>query len=145
ACGDPKAAFKVAILDPELTLTLPRHVTAIAGYDALSHAVESYVTTKRTMVSDLFARDAWRLLEAHYAGVLATAAALAAGQALRGRAGCPARCASWARRAIICRTSPRTRRRSGPARSTRAPSTPALHSPSTKTRTNGMQGCVTNG
>ncbi len=78
ACGDHKAAFKVAILDPELTVTLPRRVTAVAGYDALSHAVESYVTTKRTIVSDLFARDAWRLLEAHYERVLETAPALAA-------------------------------------------------------------------
>jgi alcohol dehydrogenase len=78
ACGDHKAAFKVAILDPELTVTLPRRVTAVAGYDALSHAVESYVTTKRTIVSDLFARDAWRLLEAHYERVLETTPALSA-------------------------------------------------------------------
>ena len=70
ACGDPQAAFRVAILDPELTVTQPRTVTAIAGFDALSHAVESYVTTKRTVLSDLFARDAWRLLAAHYERVL---------------------------------------------------------------------------
>jgi alcohol dehydrogenase len=71
ACGDPKAAFRVAILDPALTVSQPRQVTAIAGYDALSHAVESYVTAKRNPVSDLFARDAWRLLERHYERVLA--------------------------------------------------------------------------
>ena len=63
ACGDPKAAFRVAILDPALTVTQPREVTAMAGYDAISHAVESYVTTRRSDASDLFARDAWRLLE----------------------------------------------------------------------------------
>ena len=45
ACGDPKAAFRVAILDPALTVSQPRAVTAIAGYDAISHAVESYVTS----------------------------------------------------------------------------------------------------
>jgi alcohol dehydrogenase class IV len=82
ACGDHKAAFKVAILDPELTVTLPRRVTAVAGYDALSHAVESWVTTKRTIVSDLFARDAWRLLEGHYERVLETMPALAARAAM---------------------------------------------------------------
>jgi alcohol dehydrogenase len=71
ACGDPKAAFRVAILDPVLTVTQPRQVTAIAGFDAISHAVESYVTAKRTPVSDLFAREAWRLLEANYQRVLA--------------------------------------------------------------------------
>ena len=70
ACGDPKAAFRVAILDPALTVSQPRAVTAIAGYDALSHAVESYVTTRRTDISDVFARDAWRRLSAHYERVL---------------------------------------------------------------------------
>jgi alcohol dehydrogenase len=71
ACGDPKAAFRAAILDPTLTVSQPRAVTAIAGYDAISHAVESFVTSKRTPMSDLFARDAWRLLETHYERVLA--------------------------------------------------------------------------
>jgi alcohol dehydrogenase len=71
ACGDPKAAFRIALLDPELTLSQPREVAAVAGYDAISHAVESYVTTRRTEMSDVFAADAWRLLEAHYERVLA--------------------------------------------------------------------------
>ena len=71
ACGDAKAAFRIAILDPELTRTQPRAVAAIAGYDAISHAVESFVTLRRTEVSDLFARDAWRRLERHYERVLA--------------------------------------------------------------------------
>jgi alcohol dehydrogenase len=78
ACGDPKAAFRVAILDPALTVSQPRAVTAIAGYDALSHAVESYVTTKRTEISDLFARDAWQRLEVHYERVLHDPADLSA-------------------------------------------------------------------
>ncbi|MBI4265845.1 MAG: iron-containing alcohol dehydrogenase [Acidobacteria bacterium] len=71
ACGDSKAAFRVAVLDPVLTVSQPRAVTAAAGYDAISHAVEAYVTATRTGVSDLFARDAWRLLESHYERVLA--------------------------------------------------------------------------
>ena len=54
ACGDPKAAFRAAILDPLLTRSQPREVTATAGYDAISHAVESYVTTRRTPVSRSF-------------------------------------------------------------------------------------------
>ncbi|MDT7604650.1 MAG: alcohol dehydrogenase [Acidobacteriota bacterium] len=70
ACGDPSAAFRVALLDPLLTLSQPREVTAVAGYDALSHAVESYVTTRRNPVSDMYAREAWRLLEASYVRVL---------------------------------------------------------------------------
>jgi alcohol dehydrogenase len=74
ACGDPKAAFRIAILDPELTRTQPRMVAAIAGYDAISHAVESFVTLRRSEVSDLFARDAWRRLERHYERALDTPA-----------------------------------------------------------------------
>ena len=70
ACGDAGAAFRVAILDPELTVTQPREVTAVAGYDALSHAVEAFVTTRRSGVSDLFAREAWRLLSGAYMIVL---------------------------------------------------------------------------
>ena len=70
ACGDGKAAFHVAILDPALTLSQPRALTAVTGYDAISHAVESFVTSKRTPMSDLFAREAWRLLEANYERVI---------------------------------------------------------------------------
>jgi alcohol dehydrogenase len=78
ACGDPKAAFRVSILDPVLTLTQPRSVTAAAGYDAISHAVESFVTKRRTNISDLFARDSWRLLAANYERVLSDPADLPA-------------------------------------------------------------------
>jgi len=72
ACGDPSAAFRVALLDAELTVSQPRHVTATAGYDALSHAVESYVTRERTPLSALFAREAFCLLDAHLERVLDT-------------------------------------------------------------------------
>jgi alcohol dehydrogenase len=58
------------VLDPSLTVSQPRRVTAVAGFDAVSHAVESYVTAKRTPISDLFAGEAWRLLAGHYQRVL---------------------------------------------------------------------------
>jgi alcohol dehydrogenase len=70
ACGDPKACFRVAILDPALTVSQPREVTAVVGMDAMSHAVESFVTTRRTSASDLFAKQAWQLLSANYLRVL---------------------------------------------------------------------------
>jgi alcohol dehydrogenase len=72
ACGDPGAAFRVALLDPALTVSQPRALTAVTGIDAISHAVESYVTRRRNAASDLFARDAWRLLAGHFERVLAT-------------------------------------------------------------------------
>ena len=70
ACGDPSAAFRIAILDPDLTITAPRHVTAMAGFDAIAHAVETAVTTRRTPLSDLFSHHAWKLLNEAYPRVL---------------------------------------------------------------------------
>jgi alcohol dehydrogenase class IV len=70
ACGDPKAAFRVAILDPEVTISQPSYVTAVTGYDAISHATEAYVTRTHNPLSDMYARHAWRLLDAHYERVL---------------------------------------------------------------------------
>jgi alcohol dehydrogenase len=73
ACGAPTAAFGAVILDPELAVSQPRPVLAAAGYDAISHSVETFVTAKRTAWSDCFAREAWRLLSASYERMLATA------------------------------------------------------------------------
>jgi alcohol dehydrogenase len=70
ACGDPKALFRVALLDPQLTISQPRAITATSGFDAIAHAVETYVTTTRTPLSEIFSREAWRLLEANYERVL---------------------------------------------------------------------------
>jgi alcohol dehydrogenase len=71
ACGDPKAACRVAVLDPELTLSMPVSVTAATGIDALSHAVESHVSTRRNPVSQLFSRQAWQLLVRGFPAVVA--------------------------------------------------------------------------
>jgi alcohol dehydrogenase len=65
ACGDRKAAFRVAVLDPEVTVSQPAAVTAVTGIDAVSHALESYVCTRRNPLAQTFAREAWRLLEAN--------------------------------------------------------------------------------
>ncbi len=70
ACGDPKAAAAVAILDPTLTVTQPRHVTADTGVDALSHAVETAVTLKRNELSTLYSREAFKLIAGHLSRVL---------------------------------------------------------------------------
>src|SRR5207244_6805633 len=61
ACGDPKAAAKVAILDPLLTISQPPSVTSCTGIDALAHAVETAVTKKRTPLSALYSHEAFRL------------------------------------------------------------------------------------
>jgi alcohol dehydrogenase len=83
ACGDRKAAFRAAILDPEVTVSQPAKVTAITGIDALSHALESYVTTRRNRLSQVFAREAWRLLESNLEPVLREPGDLAARGAMQ--------------------------------------------------------------
>jgi alcohol dehydrogenase len=70
ACGDDKAAFRIVILDPVLTVSQPAEVTAVAGYDAISHAVEAYVTKTRTPGSQALALEAWQMLEGNYERVL---------------------------------------------------------------------------
>lgn len=70
ACGDKKASCRIAVLDPELTLTQPARVTALTGIDAISHAVESYVTKSRNDISMLYSREAWRRLARAFPRVL---------------------------------------------------------------------------
>jgi alcohol dehydrogenase len=70
ACGDRKAAFQIAVLDPEVTVSKPMKVTALTGIDAVSHAIESYVCTARSPLSQMFAREAWKLLEGNLEKVL---------------------------------------------------------------------------
>jgi alcohol dehydrogenase len=63
ACGDPKAAPRIAILDPLLTLSQPPRVAACSGIDALAHALETAVSKKRNGISLAFSHESWRLCE----------------------------------------------------------------------------------
>jgi alcohol dehydrogenase len=70
ACGDPKAAPAIAILDPELTVSQPHDVTANTGIDAVTHALETWVTKKRNPLSQAYSREAWRLLARNFRRVV---------------------------------------------------------------------------
>jgi alcohol dehydrogenase len=70
ACGDRRAACRIALLDPELTLTQPSRITALTGIDAISHALESYVTRSRNPLSSCYSRTAWQLLSQGFPAVL---------------------------------------------------------------------------
>ena len=72
ACGDPKAACRIAILDPALTVTQPTMVSALTGIDALTHALETYVCNRANPMSACFSREAWRLLSNAFTSVLET-------------------------------------------------------------------------
>lgn len=54
-CAGPVFLPAVAIVDPELTTSMPPRLTADTGVDALTHAVEAYVSRKATPLSDTFA------------------------------------------------------------------------------------------
>lgn len=66
ACGDAQVRFRAVILDPALTDTLPRETAAAAGLDAIAHALESYVTTRRCESSNELARVAWESLDERF-------------------------------------------------------------------------------
>jgi alcohol dehydrogenase len=83
ACGDKRAAFRIALLDPELTLTQPPRVTALTGFDALAHAVETAVTKVRTPLSQAFSREAWRQLAPNFLTVIREPDNLAARSAMQ--------------------------------------------------------------
>ncbi len=87
ACGDPKAAARIALLDPELTLSMPRRVTACTGVDALAHALETSVTTKKNPLSWMYSREAFALCFKHLATTLREPTNVAArGQVMLGAA-----------------------------------------------------------
>jgi alcohol dehydrogenase len=83
ACGDPKAAARVAILDPCLTLSQPRRVTACTGIDAIAHAVETAVCRKRSDISWHYSCEAFRLTAGNFERVLEEPADLEARAAMQ--------------------------------------------------------------
>ncbi len=58
-------AAQVALLDPSLTVTAPPQVTAYSGYDAVTHAVEAFVSNGASIMTDPFAHAAMDLLARH--------------------------------------------------------------------------------
>ncbi len=66
ACGDLKARFRVVILDPTLLASVPKKVAAIAGIDAIAHALESFVSTQAHSIARMFSKEAWHLLSKNF-------------------------------------------------------------------------------
>ncbi|MDR3312904.1 MAG: iron-containing alcohol dehydrogenase [Oscillospiraceae bacterium] len=63
--NDTKLRPRYAVLDPELTVGLPKHITSTTGMDALTHAVESYIGRSNTKDTEKKALDATRLIFAN--------------------------------------------------------------------------------
>jgi alcohol dehydrogenase len=62
--GDPLYP-DAAILDPALTVSLPPHITATTGVDALTHALEAFVSTQAHPISDMYALEAIELISSN--------------------------------------------------------------------------------
>ncbi|WP_310939844.1 iron-containing alcohol dehydrogenase [Clostridium sp. SHJSY1] len=62
AIGDPKLMPECAILDPKLTIALPKHVTAATGLDALTHAVEAFIGNDGTEFTDEYALKSIKMI-----------------------------------------------------------------------------------
>lgn len=61
-CVDPNDIPAVAIIDAELMYSLPRGLTAATGMDALTHAIEGYITKAAWEMSDMFEIEAVRMI-----------------------------------------------------------------------------------
>ena len=62
AIGSPNAAARRALIDSDLTLTMPPALTAATGMDALTHALESYTTQGAYDLTEVLALEAIRLI-----------------------------------------------------------------------------------
>ena len=60
--GNDHTFAKVAIVDPELMVSMPPDLTACTGFDVLAHAIEAYTSTISTPVTDLYCERAIRLV-----------------------------------------------------------------------------------
>ncbi len=67
---DSRLFPQVAVLDPEMTITMPPRITAATGMDALTHAVEAYYCLGKNPVSDAYSEAAIRLIVQHLVPVV---------------------------------------------------------------------------
>lgn len=61
-CVDPNDIPSVAIVDPELMYSLPKGLTAATGMDALTHAIEGYITKGAWIMSDMYELQAIKMI-----------------------------------------------------------------------------------
>ena len=61
-CVDPHDIPEIAIIDPELMATMPKSLAAATGMDALTHAMEGYITKSAWLMTDMFHKQAMDLI-----------------------------------------------------------------------------------
>lgn len=77
-CVDPNDIPVLSVVDPELMTSMPKGLTAATGMDALTHAIEGYLTRAAWTLTDMFALESIRLIAKHLPGAVANGADLEA-------------------------------------------------------------------
>lgn len=70
-CVDVNDIPEIAVVDPDMMSTMPRGLTAATGMDALTHAIEGYITKGHCAISDMFHLEAIRLISKNLRGAVA--------------------------------------------------------------------------
>ena len=81
-CVDPNDIPAVAIVDPELMYSMPKGLTAATGMDALTHAIESYITPGAWAMSDMFELKAIEMIAANLKAAVDNGSDVAAREAM---------------------------------------------------------------
>ena len=69
-CVDTHDIPVVAVVDPDMMSTMPKGLTAATGMDALTHAIEGYITKGAWVLSDMFHLEAIRLIAKNLRGAV---------------------------------------------------------------------------
>lgn len=70
-CVDTNDIPEIAVVDPDMMSTMPKSLTAATGMDALTHAIEGYITKGHCVISDMFHLEAIRLISENLRGAVA--------------------------------------------------------------------------
>lgn len=81
-CVDPHDIPVVAVVDPDMMSTMPKSLTAATGMDALTHAIEGYITKGANPITDMFNLKAVELIAASLRGAVENTAEGREGMAL---------------------------------------------------------------
>ncbi|MDD6143183.1 MAG: lactaldehyde reductase [bacterium] len=81
-CVDTNDIPEIAIVDPDMTATMPKGLTAATGMDALTHAIEGYITKGAWEMTDMFHLKAIELISKHLRGAVENTAEGREGMAL---------------------------------------------------------------
>ena len=81
-CVDPHDIPEIAVVDPDMMSSMPKGLTASTGMDALTHAIEGYITKGAWEMTDMFHLEAIRLISKHLRGAVENTAEGREGMAL---------------------------------------------------------------